>query len=301
MGSPGSPPPSFLVLEKGLGPSDLAQSTAFDAVRFLARVYFPQASGLEPRPPQPRPLLAPLPGGQVHSGCSSSSGCLKATQGDSRTSKIRSSPGVTRRCRSPVPGMQAWESRGKSGGFRGVRGTGQGESAHRFHHQPCSFVRVAFEHRHASSRTCVTSRHHKGNLGSFSGVSLVAISHKMIPKLLTVGILLVGGSVKQLQQRGTGGREALLGPGAESLQQEGGAPPLGPCRSAYRHLPSSFTNSPYALLPPAPTIAAAAGRLPDVLSRLSEDRGAAVCRYHRASSRLSGCRESRSRILTLSP
>ncbi|KAJ1141289.1 hypothetical protein NDU88_007623 [Pleurodeles waltl] len=126
----------------------------------------------------------------------------------------------------------------------------------------------------ASSRTHFTSRHHKGNLGSFSGVSLVAISHKTIPKLLTVGILLVGEGVKQLQlqQRGKGGREALLGPRAESLQQEGGAPP----RSLSQRLPAPprcFINSPYALLPLDPTVAAAAGGLPDVLSRLSWDHG----------------------------
>ncbi|KAJ1155900.1 hypothetical protein NDU88_008625 [Pleurodeles waltl] len=101
------------------------------------------------------------------------------------------------------------------------------------------------------SSTLATSRHHKRNLGSFSGVSLVAISHKMIPKLLTIGILLVGGGTKQLQQRRTGGREALLGLRAKSLQQEGGAPPLLLVAVLYRQrfTGASPAPSPTPLMP----------------------------------------------------
>ncbi|KAJ1150790.1 hypothetical protein NDU88_003579 [Pleurodeles waltl] len=160
------------------------------------------------------------------------------------------------------------EGSGGSGGQQGQRGGERAQIA-----PPATLVSsggVRAQARLLATR--VTLRHHKENLPSFSGVSLVAISHKTIPKLLTVGILLVGGGVKQLQQRGTEEREALLGPRAEILQQERGAPP----HSLSQRLPApprSFTNSPYALLPPAPTVAAAAGGLPDVLSRLSGDRG----------------------------
>ncbi|KAJ1084867.1 hypothetical protein NDU88_005013 [Pleurodeles waltl] len=191
-----------------------------------------------------------------------------------------------------------------SGGSGGQRGTAQGRAC-----TDCATSRArSFGRRSstgpASSLTRVTSRHHKVNLGSFSGVSLGAISHKTIPKLLTVGILLVGGGVKQLQQRGTGGREALLGPRAESLQQEGGAPPPSLLVAALTG--ASPAPSPTPLMPFCrqllPLLQPLAG------SRLSCHgcrgiAGAAACRYHRASSRLSGCRgcrESHSHTLAVS-
>ncbi|KAJ1218543.1 hypothetical protein NDU88_006121 [Pleurodeles waltl] len=116
------------------------------------------------------------------------------------------------------------EGSGGSGGQRGQRGGERARIAPPAALVLSGGVRVAFRHRpRLLTHSChLTAPQRK--LGSFSGVSLVAISHKTIPKLLTVGILLVGGGVKQLQQRGTGGREALLGPRGESLQQEGGAP-----------------------------------------------------------------------------
>ncbi|KAJ1150938.1 hypothetical protein NDU88_003725 [Pleurodeles waltl] len=153
-----------------------------------------------------------------------------------------------------------------SGGSGGQRGGERAQIA-----PPAALVRSGGVRAQAPPPR-ITSWHHKENLESFSGVSLVAISHKTIPKLLTVGILLVGGGVKQLQQRGKGeGR--LCWAQEPRVYSRSDEPPLAPCRSAYRWLPRSFTNSPYALLLLAPTVAAAAGGLPDVLSWLSGDSG----------------------------
>ncbi|KAJ1103900.1 hypothetical protein NDU88_001321 [Pleurodeles waltl] len=83
-------------------------------------------------------------------------------------------------------------------------------------------------------------------------------------------------------------------------------PPLAPCRSAlpaalYQRLPRSFTHSPYALLRPAPTVAALLLLL--ACYRLSGDRGCFRLPATTTGCPVGclGCRESRSRVLPPSP